>query len=101
VSTAGWLTKAGLSAADSNVVVGRIAQSTLANGSTAIASGSTIVPNVSSTQTINISAGYNTARTIVIGAMSSGTQAAAQITASTQAVAPTIVNTSSAIQGKT
>lgn len=101
VSTAGWLTKAGLSAADSNVIVGRIAQSTLANGSTAIASGSTIVPNVSSTQTINISAGYNTARTIVIGAMSSGTQAAAQITASTQATAPTVANTSSAVQGKT
>ena len=101
VSTAGWLTTSGLSATDSSVTVGRIAQSTLANGTTTIASGATITPNVSTTQTINISAGYEGARTVVVGAMSSGTQAAATVSASKQTTAPTLANTASAVSGKT
>lgn len=100
-SSAGWVTTDGQSATDSSVIVGRIAQSTLKNGSTTISSGSTVYPNPTTTQTINIEAGYNTARTVVIGAMSGGTQAAASVTISGTATAPTLANTTSGINGKT
>lgn len=100
-ATAGWITTSGASATDSSVTVGRIKQSTLKNGTTTIASGSTITPDVSTTQTINIGEGYNGARTIVIGAMSGGTPAAATVTVSGTASTPTIANTASAITNKT
>ena len=100
-STAGWITTGGASATDSSVTVGRIIQSTLKNGTNTIASGSTVTPAVDSTQTINIGAGYNSARTVVIAAMSSGTKAAASVTVSGTASTPTLANTSSAISGKT
>lgn len=101
VSSAGWITTDGFSATDSTVTVGRIAQSTLKNGTTAISSGDTITPTVTGTQTINISAGYNGARTVKIAPMSSGTAAAASVTISGTATKPTLANTSSAISGKT
>lgn len=101
VSSAGWITTDGFSATDSTVTVGRIAQSTLKNGTTAISSGDTITPSVTDTQTINISAGYNAARTVKIAPMSSGTAAAASVTISGTATKPTLANTSSAISGKT
>lgn len=101
VSSAGWITTDGFSATDSTVTVGRIAQSTLKNGTTAINSGATITPSVTDTQTINISAGYNAARTVKIAPMSSGTAAAASVTISGTATKPTLVNTSSTISGKT
>ena len=101
VGNAGWLTTDGLSATDDSVIVGRIAQSTLKNGTTAISSGATITPSVTDTQTINISAGYNTARNVKIAPMSSGTAAAAKVTVSGTATKPTLTNTSSTISGKT
>ncbi len=101
VGNAGWITTDGFSATDNTVTVGRIAQSTLKNGTTAISSGATITPSVTDTQTINISAGYNTARTVKIAPMSSGTAAAANVTISGTATKPTLTNTSSAISGKT
>ena len=99
-STAGWITTGGASATDSSVTVGRIIQSTLKNGTNTIASGSTVTPAVDSTQTINIGAGYNSARTVVIAAMSSGTKAAASVTVSGTASTPTLANTSSAMLQK-
>ena len=69
--TAGWMPTTGMSTTDSTVQVGKIIQSTLANGSTTINSGSTVNPT-DSTQTINISAGYNSARTIKVGPVSAG-----------------------------
>ncbi len=101
VGTPGWITTTGLSAQDESVIVGRIKQSTLANGNTAINSGATITPSVSSNQTINISAGYNAARTIVVAPMSSGTPAEASVTISGTATTPTLANTASSINGKT
>lgn len=101
-SSAGWITTDGQTATDSSVTVGRIAQSTLKNGTTTISSGSTIYPNPTSTQTINIGAGhYNSERTVIIGAMSGGTKAAATVTISGTATTPTLVNTVSAINQKT
>ena len=101
VGTPGWITTTGLSAQDESVIVGRIKQSTLANGNTAINSGATIIPSVSSNQTINISEGYNTARTVIIAPMSSGTSAAANVAISGTATTPTLANTTSAITNKT
>lgn len=101
VSSAGWITTDGLSATDSSVTVGRIAQSTLKNGSTTISSGATITPDLTATQTINISAGYNSARTVNIAPLSSGTQAAATAVVSGTATTPTLANDTSTISGKT
>lgn len=101
VSSAGWITTDGFSATDSTVTVGRIVQSTLKNGKTAISSGDTITPSATDTQTINISAGYNAARTVKIAPISSGKAAAAEVTISGTATKPTLANTSSAIGGKT
>ena len=101
-TTAGWIGTSGLGAAtDTSVTVGYIAQSTLANGNVAIASGDSITPSTTATQTINISAGYEAARTIEIAPMSSGTQAAATITALRQAPAPTIADVTTDLTGKT
>lgn len=101
VGTPGWITTSGLSAQDESVIVGRIAQSTLKNGDTAISSGATITPSVDSNQTINISAGYNSARTVIIAPMSDGTKAVANVTVSGTATTPTLANTASAITNKT
>lgn len=101
VGTPGWITTSGLSAQDESVIVGRIAQSTLKNGDTAINSGATITPSVDSNQTINISAGYNSARTVIVAPMSEGTKAVANITVSGTATTPTLANTASAITNKT
>lgn len=101
VGTPGWITTSGLSAQDESVIVGRIKQSTLANGNTTINSGATIIPSVNSNQTINISEGYNTARTIIVAPMSSGTSAEANVTISGTATTPTLANTTSAITNKT
>ena len=72
VATAGWITAGNHAVSDDSVAIGKIAQSTLANGSTAIASGATIVPETTTSQTVNISAGYEGARTVVVGAMADG-----------------------------
>lgn len=101
VGTPGWITTSGLSAQDESVIVGRIAQSTLKNGDTAISSGATITPSVDSNQTINISAGYNSARTVIVAPMSEGTKAVANVTVSGTATTPTLANTASAITNKT
>lgn len=71
VATAGWITAGNHAVSDSSVAVGTVNQSTLVNGSTAIASGDDVVPAVSDDQTINISEGYNTARTVVVKSMDS------------------------------
>lgn len=70
-ASAGWITTNGDSATDTTVQVGKIAQSTLVQGSTAISSGATVNPTAS-TQTINITAGYEAARTIKVGPISAG-----------------------------
>lgn len=71
VETAGWITTGNKAVSESGVKIGKVNQSTLANGSTAISSGDNVVPAVSSDQTINISEGYNTARTVVVKSMDS------------------------------
>ena len=102
VGTAGWVDITGFNnISDTSVIVGRIQQSVLANGETPIDSGATIIPSVSSNQTINISAGYNDARTVIIAPMSSGTAAAANVTVSGTAAAPTLANTERSIDEKT
>lgn len=73
-ASAGWIGAAGASATDGTVQVGKIAQSSLANGSTAINSGATVNPTAS-TQTINIAAGYEAARTVKVGPVSAGPKA--------------------------
>ena len=101
-ATAGWSTTSGASATDSTVVVGRINQSTLQKGVTAISSGATVTPEPGTTQTITIGAGYyDTDRTITIDSMSSGTPAAATVTVSGTAPNPGLSNTTSGINGKT
>ena len=71
ISTKGWIASGNYNVSDTNVVVGKINQSTMTKGSSTVASGSTIAPT-DSAQTISISAGYNGARSIIIGAASSG-----------------------------
>ena len=73
-SSAGWLGVDNYNVSDTDVTVGTINQSTLKNGTTTISSGTTITPN-SSSQTINISEGYNAARTVIIGTQESGQKA--------------------------
>lgn len=75
ISTAGWIASGNHSVSDTDVVVGTINQSTMALGATALASGDIITP-ASENQTITISEGYNTARTLVIGSSSSSTPGA-------------------------
>lgn len=70
-ASAGWLTAEPQNVSDTGVKVGKVAQSTLKNGTTTISSGSTVNP-ANSSQTINISAGYNSARTVVVGPVSAG-----------------------------
>lgn len=101
VDHAGWINIDGLSATDSSVTVGRIAQSVLQNSAGTIASGSTITPDLSATQTITITAGYNSARTIKVAPLSDGTPAAATAVVSGTATTPTLTNTTNTISGKT
>lgn len=76
VSTAGWVETSGYNESDS-IGIGKVSQSIMQQGTSTIASGSTIVPT-DSNQTITITEGYNAARTLVIGATDSG--AAGEIT---------------------
>lgn len=70
IGTAGWIAAGNHTVSDTSVAVGTVNQSTISNGATTIASGTTINPS-DSTQTITISEGYNAARTIIIGAADS------------------------------
>ena len=70
VSTAGWISSGNHAVSDTGVKIGTVNQSTMSNGGTAVASGDTITPS-DSAQTITISEGYNTARTITVGAADS------------------------------
>ena len=72
VSTAGWITSGDHTVSDSNVTLGVVNESTLKVGTTTISSGATITPS-DSAQTITISEGYNSARTLTISAADSGT----------------------------
>ena len=101
--TAGWIGTNGLAAVQqSGVQVGTIAQSTMLLGAASLTSSSTVVPSVTASQTITISAGYEKVdRTITIAPMSEGDKAAATITASKTATTPTLANTASAQDGKT
>ena len=69
VSSAGWITSGNHSVSDTGVKVGTVNQSTMSNGGTTVASGATITPS-DSNQTITISEGYNSARTIIVGSTS-------------------------------
>ena len=69
IGTAGWITAGNHSVSDTSVVVGKVNQSTLKNGTTTIPDGSQITPSASD-QTITITEGYNAARTIVVKAAS-------------------------------
>lgn len=69
IGTAGWITAGNHSVSDTGVVVGKVNQSTLKNGTTVIPDGSQITPSASD-QTITITEGYNAARTIVVKAAS-------------------------------
>lgn len=72
VADAGWITSGTHNVSDTDVVVGKVNQSTISNGASTVPSGSTITPGPSE-QVITISEGYNTARTITIGSASSST----------------------------
>ena len=72
VSTAGWITAGNHAVSDDSVAVGKVAQSTMSVGGDAIASGDTVVPETTSSQTVTISAGYEGARTVVVGSMADG-----------------------------
>lgn len=100
-ASAGWVTTGGQSAADSEVVVGKIAQSIIQNGATTIASGSNVTPNPTTDQTITITAGYEAQRTLIIKSMSAGTAAAATVSGTNASTSPTLANTASAQSGKT
>ena len=69
IATAGWITAGNKAVSENGVKIGKVNQSTLKNGTTAIASGTEITPS-DEDQTINISEGYNTARTVVVKAAS-------------------------------
>ena len=103
-SNAGWVTSAGQEATDGDVIVGRIAQSTLASGTSATANYTntiTVTPSSTANTYINIEPGYNTGRYVTIAPMSSGTKAAGAVTISGTATKPTLANTASSINGKT
>ena len=72
VSTAGWITTGNKAVSEAGVKIGKVNQSVLKNGSVAINSGDEIIPDVSADQTINITEGYNTARTVVVAPMEDG-----------------------------
>lgn len=72
VADAGWISSGTHNVSDTDVVVGKVNQSTISNGASIVPSGSTITPGPSE-QVITISEGYNTARTITIGSASSST----------------------------
>lgn len=69
VATAGWITTGNKAVSEAGVKIGKVNQSVLKNGSTTIASGTEITP-AADDQTINITEGYNGARTVVIKAAS-------------------------------
>ena len=69
VATAGWITTGNKAVSESGVKIGKINQSVLKNGATTIASGTEITP-ADEDQTINITEGYNAARTVVVKAAS-------------------------------
>ena len=69
IASAGWIAADNYTVSDTGVVVGKVNQSTISNGASPVASGSTIVPGPTD-QTITISEGYNTARTLTIGSAS-------------------------------
>lgn len=75
VASAGWITDGNHSVSEASVVVGKVAQSTLKNGATAISSGDAIIPQKTTDQTVNISEGYNDARTVVVKSQSAGDKA--------------------------
>ena len=77
IASPGWIASGNRAVAEAGVKIGKVNQSLISNGSTQIASGSTINPS-DSQQTITISEGYNTARTLVIGAADSS--AAGEVT---------------------
>lgn len=97
--SAGWITTAGQSAADSSVVVGLINQSQLKNGATVIASGSDVVP-IATDQTIYITEGYEGTRTLIVKGLNNSTSAAATVSGTTLATAPTLAHTASAQSNK-
>ena len=70
-ASAGWMASSAVTVTDNSVKIGKINQSTLKNGNTAINSGTTVNPTAAA-QTINISEGYNTARTVILGPVSAG-----------------------------
>lgn len=69
IATAGWITAGNKAVSENGVKIGKVNQSTLKNGNTVIANGAEIVPSAED-QTINITEGYNTARTVVVKAAS-------------------------------
>ena len=70
VATAGWIAADDYTVSASDYKVGTVNQSLLQIGQSTIASGSTITPGPSE-QTITITEGYNSARTLTIGSASS------------------------------
>lgn len=72
VETAGWITTGNKTVSEAGVKIGKVNQSVLKNGNVVINSGDEIIPDVSDGQTINITEGYNTARTVVVAPMEDG-----------------------------
>lgn len=83
VASPGWIASGNRAVAEAGVKIGKINQSLISNGSTQLSSGATINPS-DSEQIITISEGYNTARTLVIGAADSS--AAGEITSGTATI---------------
>lgn len=69
IGTAGWIAADNYTVTAADYKVGTVNESLIKNGTSTVISGSTINPGPSN-QTISITEGYNTARTIVIGSAS-------------------------------
>lgn len=69
VETAGWIAADNYTVTAADYKVGTVNESLIKNGTSTVISGSTINPGPSN-QTISITEGYNTARTIIIGSAS-------------------------------
>ena len=103
-NTAGWMGTGNISVLDSSVTVGRIAQSTLSEGSSATngyVSTITVTPSPTSNKYVNITPGYNSGRYVTIAPMSSGTTATATVSLTYTPAIPQVTDINAAVSGKT
>lgn len=102
VGTAGWIAAGdtGFTSADTSVAIGKVNQSLLKINNNIVNSGYGVTAGTSEI-TVDITEGYNSARTIKINPISSGVSASATVTATAQANTPTIARTSTTVTSAT